>query len=107
MFKTKCFLLCLQISEQPLFVPGVWGPCLSAMVPGMWLNEGGQSATGRLVCVPKSSFMQHDMRRQMNPPQMSVISIFPDYSVIVNGNPTNLLPKGLDIQLKVQNEVTG
>nr|XP_046263487.1 FGGY carbohydrate kinase domain-containing protein [Scatophagus argus] len=39
----------MAISEQPLFVPGVWGPCLSAMVPGMWLNEGGQSATGRLV----------------------------------------------------------
>uniref|UniRef100_A0A8C5HBF0 FGGY carbohydrate kinase domain-containing protein n=1 Tax=Gouania willdenowi TaxID=441366 RepID=A0A8C5HBF0_GOUWI len=34
---------------QPVFVPGVWGPCLSAMVPGMWLNEGGQSATGRLI----------------------------------------------------------
>ncbi|XP_044076828.1 FGGY carbohydrate kinase domain-containing protein isoform X1 [Siniperca chuatsi] len=39
----------MAISEQPLFVPGVWGPSLSAMVPGMWLNEGGQSATGRLV----------------------------------------------------------
>ncbi|KAK5859567.1 hypothetical protein PBY51_021118 [Eleginops maclovinus] len=39
----------MVVSEQPLFVPGVWGPCLSAMVPGMWLNEGGQSATGRLI----------------------------------------------------------
>uniref|UniRef100_A0A8C4FFD2 FGGY carbohydrate kinase domain-containing protein n=1 Tax=Dicentrarchus labrax TaxID=13489 RepID=A0A8C4FFD2_DICLA len=39
----------MAISEQPLFVPGVWGPCLSAMVPGVWLNEGGQSATGRLI----------------------------------------------------------
>ncbi|XP_054624242.1 FGGY carbohydrate kinase domain-containing protein isoform X3 [Dunckerocampus dactyliophorus] len=38
-----------QISERPLFVPGVWGPCLSAMVPDLWLNEGGQSATGRLI----------------------------------------------------------
>ncbi|XP_061926072.1 FGGY carbohydrate kinase domain-containing protein isoform X4 [Entelurus aequoreus] len=28
---------------------GVWGPCLSAMVPHLWLNEGGQSATGRLI----------------------------------------------------------
>lgn len=47
-----------QISEQPLFVPGVWGPCLSAMVPGLWLNEGGQSATGRLVS-PLSCFIYH------------------------------------------------
>lgn len=39
----------MAISEQPRFVPGVWGPCLSAMVPDMWLNEGGQSATGRLI----------------------------------------------------------
>uniref|UniRef100_A0A669BDJ9 FGGY carbohydrate kinase domain-containing protein n=3 Tax=Oreochromis niloticus TaxID=8128 RepID=A0A669BDJ9_ORENI len=39
----------MAISEQPLFVPGVWGPYLSAMVPGLWLNEGGQSVTGRLI----------------------------------------------------------
>ncbi|KAM4557643.1 FGGY carbohydrate kinase domain-containing protein [Fundulus diaphanus] len=39
----------MAISEQPLFVPGVWGPYPSAMVPGLWLNEGGQSATGRLI----------------------------------------------------------
>ncbi|CAJ1071722.1 Hypothetical predicted protein [Xyrichtys novacula] len=39
----------MAISERPLFVPGVWGPYLSAMVPDMWLNEGGQSATGRLI----------------------------------------------------------
>ncbi|XP_047197868.1 FGGY carbohydrate kinase domain-containing protein [Hippoglossus stenolepis] len=39
----------MAISEQPRFVPGVWGPHLSSMVPDMWLNEGGQSATGRLI----------------------------------------------------------
>lgn len=43
------YFLLFQISETPIFVPGVWGPYFSAMVPGLWLNEGGQSATGKLV----------------------------------------------------------
>ncbi|XP_030311454.1 FGGY carbohydrate kinase domain-containing protein isoform X2 [Calypte anna] len=39
----------MGVSETPIFVPGVWGPYFSAMIPGLWLNEGGQSATGRLI----------------------------------------------------------
>ena len=39
----------MAVSAQPRFVPGVWGPYFSAMQPGLWLNEGGQSATGALV----------------------------------------------------------
>jgi len=33
-------------TSEAAFVPGVWGPYYSAMVPGLWLNEGGQSAAG-------------------------------------------------------------
>jgi len=39
----------MAVSREALFVPGIWGPYFSAMIPGMWLTEGGQSATGALV----------------------------------------------------------
>ncbi len=39
----------MAVSREARFVPGVWGPYFSAMVPGLWLTEGGQSATGSLI----------------------------------------------------------
>ncbi|CAH1122282.1 unnamed protein product [Ceutorhynchus assimilis] len=54
-FETRVGLICgtstchMAVSNEAVFVPGVWGPYKSAMIPGMWLNEGGQSATGKLV----------------------------------------------------------
>jgi len=39
----------MAVSREPRFVPGVWGPYFSSMVPGLWLSEGGQSATGALI----------------------------------------------------------
>lgn len=39
----------MTTTQQPAFVQGVWGPYFSAMVPGLWLNEGGQSAAGAAI----------------------------------------------------------
>ncbi|XP_046544873.1 FGGY carbohydrate kinase domain-containing protein-like [Haliotis rubra] len=39
----------MAISKSAIFVGGVWGPYYSAMLPEHWLNEGGQSATGKLI----------------------------------------------------------
>jgi FGGY-family pentulose kinase len=36
-------------SDNPVFVDGVWGPYYSAMIPGLWLTEGGQSAAGAAI----------------------------------------------------------
>jgi D-ribulokinase len=36
-------------TADPAFVPGVWGPYYSSMVPGLWLSEGGQSAAGAAI----------------------------------------------------------
>jgi D-ribulokinase len=39
----------MATTTKPCFVPGVWGPYHSGMVPGFWLNEGGQSAAGAAI----------------------------------------------------------
>eukprot|EP00741_Cyanophora_paradoxa_P009162 tig00001471_g8873.t1 len=53
--ETRLVLVCgtsschMAVSRAPKYVPRIWGPYFSAMVPGMWLTEGGQSATGGLI----------------------------------------------------------
>ncbi|XP_048235585.1 FGGY carbohydrate kinase domain-containing protein-like isoform X3 [Ricinus communis] len=39
----------MVVSQSKLFIPRVWGPFCSAMIPQYWLTEDGQSATGALL----------------------------------------------------------
>ncbi|WP_323013486.1 FGGY-family carbohydrate kinase, partial [Devosia sp.] len=39
----------LNVTAEPAFVPGVWGPYKNALLPDLWLNEGGQSAAGGAI----------------------------------------------------------
>jgi FGGY-family pentulose kinase len=39
----------MAVSREPRFIRGIWGPYHSAMIPGFWLTEGGQTATGALI----------------------------------------------------------
>jgi len=39
----------MAVAPESRFVDGIWGPYFGAMIPGKWLNEGGQSATGALL----------------------------------------------------------
>ena len=39
----------MAVSPKPRFIAGIWGPYFSAMIPDLWLTEGGQSATGALI----------------------------------------------------------
>jgi ribulose kinase len=57
----------MAVSREAKFIDGIWGPYFSAMVPGMWLTEGGQSATGALIdhvvgSHPRSADLEQDAR---------------------------------------------
>lgn len=44
---TSSCVMALSAEDRP--ISGVWGPYFGAVLPGAWLNEGGQSATGALL----------------------------------------------------------
>lgn len=39
----------MALATEPRRISGVWGPYFGAVTPGLWLNEGGQSASGALL----------------------------------------------------------
>lgn len=39
----------MSVNRDPWAIRGVWGPYADAILPGYWVSEGGQSATGALL----------------------------------------------------------
>lgn len=39
----------MAFTQIPRMTPGVWGPYLGGALSGLWMNEGGQSASGALL----------------------------------------------------------
>ncbi|KAI1759101.1 FGGY-family pentulose kinase [Hypoxylon sp. FL1150] len=43
---SSCYIVA---SRNPVFVDGIWGPYQDWVLPGYWMSEGGQVATGMLL----------------------------------------------------------
>ena len=69
----------ISISETPCFVPGVWGPYYSVLLPGLWANEGGQSAAGALIdAVIGRHAAINQVRKDAQQNKMSVYQVLDD-----------------------------
>lgn len=43
---STCHIL---VSDDPIHIPGTWGPYFDALIPGMWCTDSGQNATGKAL----------------------------------------------------------
>ncbi len=50
----------MSSTTEEAFVSGVWGPYYSAMIPGLWLHEGGQSVAGAAIAHLLTMHPAHD-----------------------------------------------
>ena len=80
----------MAVAPDAQFVPGVWGPYYSAMVPGLWLSEGGQSASGALVDhVIYSHARAEDVMREAAAKNCTVYEILNDRLAVLSAGEKN------------------
>ncbi|MCS7223340.1 MAG: FGGY-family carbohydrate kinase [Armatimonadetes bacterium] len=89
----------MAVSREPRFVPGVWGPYYGAMIPGMWLTEGGQSATGGLMdYVIMDSHLYPQLEKSAREKGVTVYDILnEELEKMANGRPMWLLTRDFHI----------
>ena len=90
----------MAVSKEARWVNGVWGPYYSAMIPGMWLTEGGQSATGALIDhVLKSHARYPELAGQAEAQSLSVYALLNQRLAELSG--TSAVPGELTRDLHV------
>jgi len=90
----------MTTTRRPVFVPGVWGPYFSAMVPEAWLNEGGQSVAGAAIERLLSMHPQTpDAQRRAAESGQSLPSMLADLATQAAGSPSSAihLARGLHV----------
>lgn len=74
-------------SKEPVFVPGVWGPYYSAMIPGLFLNEGGQSTAGKLLDhITTTHHAASDLEAQASAQGLSRYEFLNEYILVLAKN---------------------
>lgn len=77
----------MAVSRSARFIDGIWGTYYSAMIPGYWLNEGGQSATGALIDHVLTSHPLYDtVERKAKTEGMTVYQILNDHLLKLAGS---------------------
>jgi len=96
----------MAVSKEPRFVDGVWGPFYSAMIPGLWLTEGGQSATGALIDhIIFSHVRSHEMEQDARERGITVYEILAE--VVDKLSAGREFPAELTKELHVQPDFHG
>lgn len=81
----------MAVSKTARFIDGVWGAYYSAMLPGYWLNEGGQSATGALIDhVITSHPMYSSLNKQAQERGVTIYELLNDHLLTMAGSRENI-----------------
>ncbi len=88
----------ISISQEPCYVPGVWGPYYSVLLPGLWANEGGQSAAGALIdAVIDRHAAASDLRAEAHRSGRSIYQLLEDVLSEL-GDETSILSRNRHVQ---------
>ncbi|KAM0830339.1 hypothetical protein ACQ4PT_066281 [Festuca glaucescens] len=73
----------MAVSKNKLFIPGVWGPFWSAMVPEYWLTEANHAASQSISIFELMNKLLFSMSQEQNMPFLSALSqdthVLPDF----------------------------